>query len=66
MTKQEVWDVDIYSNLKRVLEESRNEIFVASSWFTDNDLYELLYEKVSDGLSGLPNKFGTNFLKPLF
>lgn len=51
MTKQEVWDVDIYSNLKRVLEESRNEIFVASSWFTDNDLYELLYEKVSDGLS---------------
>jgi hypothetical protein len=51
MTKQEVWDIDIYSNLKRVLEESRNEILVASAWFTDNDLYDLLCEKVSTGLS---------------
>lgn len=51
MTTQEVWDIDIYSNIKRVLEDSRNEILVATAWFTDRDLYGILCDKVTNGLS---------------
>lgn len=48
--KQEVWDIDIFVNLISKLKEATTEILVATAWFTDEELFNILCEKAEKGL----------------
>ncbi|RZL34404.1 MAG: hypothetical protein EOO96_09885, partial [Pedobacter sp.] len=41
---------EIYARIESELKNAQTEILVAASWFTDNELFEILLEKISQGL----------------
>jgi len=51
MVKQEVWDVNIFTNLSNSLKEASKEILVATAWFTDRDLFLILKDKLEEGIN---------------
>ena len=41
---------EIFARIVKELEQAETEILIASAWFTDNELYEILVNRLQDGL----------------
>lgn len=41
---------EIYAKIQSELRSAENEILIATAWFTDEDLYNILVEKLSEGV----------------